>query len=427
MRTPLQKRPNDLFVSYGHADVAVVQPVVDWLRRSAGLKLWHDNDSGNAAQRTTDLLDRGLGSARGALFCLSRQWSESTWCQDELEIALTERSENSDYVVVAAQVADGEIPRWLTRSQVIDVRTLDVRSGTALLRSLAPSRPNRTDNDQDVYYAGPWSSQSAAVRRAVQAFHEMGWRLIGDSPDNSEYADSIQRITALIKSSRGLLAVLPFRREDGFHRTSPWVLDEVRIARDLGRPYLLVAEQGVLTPPDLAADAYGGRALPLTGAGPDAELLSMVQSFDDDMLAHVEHSDERSYSFLAASLLGSRSEMDALVAVVEGVTNMRCVQGQYLTGQHAQHAQDAIVRQIRGAAFMIADITDDSRNSLIEAGIARGAGVPLHLMCPSPENGNFKTRFMLQDLEINWYTDPLERIGAAYRIARRYRRRVLAP
>ena len=65
--------------------------------------------------------------------------------------------------------------------------------------------------------------------------------------------------------------------------------------------------------------------------------------------------------------------------------------------------------------------------ALIEAGIARGADVPLHLICRLPANGSRKTRFMLQDMEVHWYTSPLEQIGAIYRTARRYRRRVLAP
>jgi hypothetical protein len=33
---------------------------------------------------------------------------------------------------------------------------------------------------------------------------------------------------------------------------------------------------------------------------------------------------------------------------------------------------------------------------------------------------------MFEDMEMNWYADPLERTGAAYRIARKYRRRVLS-
>jgi TIR domain len=81
MSTPLQKRANDLFVSYGHADRTIVNPVIDWLRKAAGLRLWYDASSGSPAQRTTDLLSRGIESARGALFFISPNWGASTWCR----------------------------------------------------------------------------------------------------------------------------------------------------------------------------------------------------------------------------------------------------------------------------------------------------------------------------------------------------------
>jgi len=423
MSTPLQKRANDLFVSYGHADRTIVSPVVDWLRKSAGLRLWYDATSGSAAQRTTDLLSRGIESARGALFFISPNWGASTWCRDEHEVALTERRANDEFIVIAARIENAEIPTWFQTSQVLDFQNFDMLSAANLLRSLTPNPPLRLDNDQDVYYAGPWSNPSTYVNKFLRILPEMGWRLVGDSPDNPKFLDSVQRITAIVQSSRGLVGILPFRPENEPYHTSPWVLDEVQIAQGVDRPYILMAEQGVVVPPELAAHAFGGRALPLTADGLDGQIHSTLQAFDE-ILSHVPHSDAGAYSFFAASLLRDATESDALVSVVERATNMTCVQGKDLTGQHAQ---EAIVERIRGAAFVIADVTDDSRNALIESGVARGAGVPLHLICRLPENGNRKTRFMLQDMEVNWYSNSLDRIGAMYRIARRYRRRILMP
>jgi hypothetical protein len=201
------------------------------------------------------------------------------------------------------------------------------------------------------------------------------------------------------------------------------VIDEVLIAQGLSRPYVLIAEQGVVAPDELVARAYGGRVLPLSNDGLDEESHGMLQAFDD-VLSHVPHFNTGTYSFFAASLLADSMESDATISVIETVTNMTCERGQYVTGQHAQ---EAIVERIRGAAFVIADVSDDNRNALIESGVARGAGVPLHLICRLPADSNRKTRFMLQDMEINWYSNPLERIGAVYRIARRYRRRILTP
>jgi hypothetical protein len=169
MSTPLQKRANDLFISYGHADWETVQPIVNWLDKSAGLRLWYDVRSGSAAQRTTDLLSRGIESARGALFFISPNWGASTWCRDEHEVALTERRGNDEFIVVAAQIAKVEIPTWFQTSQVLDLRQFDVLSASTLLRSLAPSPPLRVDNDQDIYYSGPWGNQSGAIKKVLRA------------------------------------------------------------------------------------------------------------------------------------------------------------------------------------------------------------------------------------------------------------------
>ena len=219
--------------------------------------------------------------------------------------------------------------------------------------------------------------------------HEMGWRLVGDSQDHPKFTDSIQRITAIVQSARGLVAAsAPFRPGNEPYHTSPWVIDEVQIAQRVSRPYILMAEHGVVVPPELAAQAFEGQVLLLVADRLDEQIRSTLQAFDE-MLNHSPHSNIGAYSFFAASLLGDSAETDALVSVVERATSMTCVQGKDLTGQHAQ---EAMVEKIRGAAFVIADVTDDNRNALIESGIARGAGVPLHLTCRLPEDGNRKTQ-----------------------------------
>jgi TIR domain len=292
MSTPLHKRPNDLFISYGHADRALVDPVVDWLSRSTGFKVWCDIDSGNAAQRTTDLLSSGIESARGSLFFLSQNWGASSWCRDEHEVALTERRSHPDFFIVAGQIGELEIPNWFKASQVLDLQQFDVISASALLRSLVPNPPLRIDNDQDVYYAGPWSKPSNAAKSALWSLHGMGWRLVGDSMDHPHFTDSIRRITSIIETSRALVAILPLDPTQEPHRTSPWILKEVCIAQRLGKSYVLVAEQGVATPPELVADAYGGRVLILPSGGPDEEFHQTMQAFDD-MIAHRPHSDTK--------------------------------------------------------------------------------------------------------------------------------------
>jgi hypothetical protein len=200
-------------------------------------------------------------------------------------------------------------------------------------------------------------------------------------------------------------------------------MDEVQIAHHSGKPYLLLAENGVHIPPELKAGAFGGNSIALSDDGPDTSFEKILQDFDDEIFRRPQ-SDAYSYSFLATSLLGDPRDMDDLVSVIERASNMKCVRGQGFTGQHVQQA---IIERIQSAAFVIADVSEDNRNSLIEAGVALGAGTPLHLLCQEPSNGSRKRRFMFEDREMNWYENSLERLGAVYRIARMYRRRVLTP
>jgi hypothetical protein len=424
-QVPIQKRPYHLFVSYGHADRARIDPIVDWLSRSAGLKIWYDPVSGDASKRTTALLTEAIQSARGALFFLSSNWKASTWCQDEHECALTERREDDAYLLVAIQIDDLEIPPWFKIANVLDFRQFDARSAANLLRSMVPHPPVRVDNEQDVYFAGPWSRPSNAAKSVLHCMHGMGWRIVGDSPDYPHFQDAVKRIASIINTARGLVAVLPFDKAKPPNFTSPWIMDEVRIAHDGGRPYLLLAENDVQIPPELVSGAFGGNAIFLSGNGPDTSFQQSLRDFDDEVNSPGRpHSDAYSYSFLATSLLGDPREADDLVSVIERASNMACLRGQGLTGQHVQKA---IIDRIRNAAFVIADVTDDNRNSLIEAGIALGARRPLHLLCQVPSDRSLKRRFMFEDMEMNWYENALDRLGAVYRIGKIYTRRVLTP
>lgn len=419
---PIQKRPNDLFVSYGRADKARVDPIVDWLRGAAGLRIWYDALAGDASKRSTELLTGAIQSSRGAVFFLSPNWQDSTWCRDEHEFALTERRNSNAYLLIGVRVDDLEIPPWFKISNVLDFRQFDARSATEFLRSLVPDPPVRVDNDQDVYFAGPWSRPSAAAKATLRSLHLMGWRLVGDSPDHPHFEDSVKRIESIISTSRGLVAVLPFDRTKPPDNTSPWIIEEVRIACRCGHPYLLLAENDVRIPPELVSGAFRTRVTALSADGPDGSFQQVLADFDDE-LTRRPHSNARAYSFLATSLLGDGGEMDDLISVIERTSNMPCLLGQGLTGTHVQKA---IINRIRNAAFVVADVSDENRNSLIEAGIALGSGTPLHLLCRLPPDGSRKRRFMFEDMEMNWYATPLERLGAVFRIAKMYRRRVLA-
>jgi hypothetical protein len=419
---PLQKRPYDLFISYGHADKPLVDPIVDWLRRFVGLEIWYDATGGDASKRSTELLANAIQSARGCLFFLSTNWLASTWCRDEHEAALVERRGDEAFLVVAVQIGKLDIPAFFKTANVLNFIEFNVRSAAELLRSLVPDPPLRLDNEQDVYFAGPWSRPSAVAKRTLGLLSDIGWRLVGDSPDHPSFNNARNRITSIVETCRGLVAVFPYDAGRPPTYTSPWIIDEVSIAMGCGKPFLLLAEKNVELPPQLVTVSFGARAILLSEDDSGASLIETIRSFDDE-LSRRSHSDTHAYSFLITSLLGDNQELEDLVSAVEHASKIKCIRGQGLSGQHVQKA---IVDRIQRAAFCIADVSNDSRNSLIEAGAALGAGTPLHLISLPPADGSWKRRFMFEDIEMNWYRNAIERIGSAYRIARKYRRRIVS-
>lgn len=71
---------------------------------------------------------------------------------------------------------------------------------------------------------------------------------------------------------------------------------------------------------------------------------------------------------------------------------------------------------------MIADISEDNLNTIVEAGIALGACTKLHLVARGPRH---TPTFMFRDQQVEYYSDDAELLGKVHRIVYPYRRRVL--
>ncbi len=416
----LQKRENDFFVSYGHSDLGRVTPLVDLLKRTCSLRVWFDGVEGNAAMRSSELLAGAIGNARAVLFCLSEAWKRSTWCKNEYEVSLSEQRMYADFEIVCLRLDDVDPPAWFNIAEIIDLRETNPLAIARLLRSLASDVPHRFDNAEDAYLAAPWSRPSPLVRETFEELRRTGWRLVGDTPNLKNIGE--KRIESIQRTTRGVVAVMPHDPAQPDSATSPYILQEARIAVDIGKPLLLLAEPGVTLPRDLVCAAFRATSFTLT-PGPEggATLATVLDDFDN-ALQHVPHTDTGAFIFFAASLRGDPSEADDIATVIERASNMRCVRGERLSGNNVQ---TAIIDLIRRAAVVIADVSDDHRNTLIEAGVAMGSGTPLKLMCREPPPGApLKKRFMFEGQELYWYRTPEQRLGLCYYFARQFRRQV---
>ena len=245
----LQKRENDFFVSYGHDDLARVAPLAELLKRVCGLHVWFDTADGNASKRSSELLAGAIGNARGALFCVSEAWKRSTWCKNEYEVSLSEQRMYEGFELVCVRLDDVDPPAWFNIAEIIDLRQPDTHAIAGLLRSLSSDVPHRFDNTEDVYLAAPWSRPSPLARETFDALRRTGWRLVGDAPNLKHLGE--KRIEAIQRTTRGVVALMPHDPSQPGCATSPFILQEARLALELGEPLLLLAEPGVAPREDL--------------------------------------------------------------------------------------------------------------------------------------------------------------------------------
>jgi hypothetical protein len=432
---PFAKRPHDLFVGYSARDAARVNPVVEWLEQGAGLKVWKDSRAMDGGDLIAGSLDDGMASARAAAFFLSESWCASSWCQRELNMALAEERKNGEFRVLPVSL-DGVVPpAILGAGRVLDLtRGLDSESAALFLRTLTRNGSVEPDSRKDVYVSRSWRPDEVGAADAVcAALAADGFRPIGDSPDQGTF-DASDRVPRLLRTCGAMVACLPRREEPQHGFTSKYVLEEVRLAQSAGLPTLLVADEGVEVDADLLAASLGRRRFRLgqagaRGIGADADGWAAALSLlEDEFRPPKPHA----YSFFATSFRGHASEVRRL-RVVAQTSGIPCLLGQDLEGTRAQVE---IIDRIRHAQFVIADLSEDvqgesnrppaRQNTLLEVGIARGAGTPLHVVCRKDAAERPHTLFMLRDVEIQWFPDDAGRIATVFRLARRQRRRVLA-
>lgn len=416
----LQKRADDFFVSYGHGDFARVSTIVNLLKRTCGLHIWFDGFEGNAAVRSSELLAGAIGNSRGVLIFLSEAWKRSTWCKNEYEIALSEQRMHAGFEIVCVRLDDIEQPGWFNNSEILDMRESNLPVFAHLLKSLSSDVPHRFDNAEDTYLAAPWSRPSPLVRETYEALRLTGWRLVGDTPTLKHLGE--RRIEAIQRTVRGVVAILPHDPMQPEFSTSPYILREALIAKEIGKPLLLLNEPGVELPDDLIRSAFRMKSFTLAPGPEEREKLQIILDDFDSYLANVPHSDTGAFIFFASSLRGELSEESEIDKVIERASNVRCIRGERVSGDNVQQS---IIDLIRRAAVVIADVSEDNRNTLIEAGIAMGSGTQLKLLCREPQQGHpLKKRFMFEGQELHWYSTPEQRVGLCYYFSRQYRRQI---
>jgi hypothetical protein len=116
---------------------------------------------------------------------------------------------------------------------------------------------------------------------------------------------------------------------------------------------------------------------------------------------------------------GARALRTLIKEAVEAATALPCRIGEYVEGASVQKE---ILRIVKNASMVLADISGDSPNVYIEVGAARAASVPVALLRRGAPG---RPTFMLRDQQVWDYAEDAELIARAVRVSYPYRRLLL--
>jgi hypothetical protein len=223
----------------------------NWLTEVAGMPIWYDSRSLPASATIGNALPDAIVRCRSMMIILSESSVASQWVIEEYNAAMGQRTRFKDYRIIPIRIDTCDPPGLLQTTKWIDVPDgqLTLESACQLLTSLHRGEsPPGVSKTRDVYISRGWrESESAIADWVCRLVAEAGFRLIGDSKDQPSF-DQDQRVRSIIASCGALAAVLPHR---GGGRTSTYILQEIRIARELGLAVLLAADPNVVLPEDL--------------------------------------------------------------------------------------------------------------------------------------------------------------------------------
>lgn len=421
MTLPLNKRDFDLFLSHAHIDRDFVSSLYNWLTEKSGLNVWYDDRELAGGALLGPDLQHAIERCRGILLVASDDALSRGWVKLEYASAMDERANHDGFRIVALRLNNANIDNFLVRGITwIDVPTgqIDSKTAMAILNSIYPGekRPNpRTA--RDVYVSCSWQSGDTTSAHAVcTALVAQGFRLIGDAKDQKGFGVG-DRVERIIASCGAFVAVIPYRGDSTYAVTGEhpykYFLTEIDFAAQHGIPSVIIADPRVRHRDGL--DQNWLRMDTAANECPDLVRVRLEALWEEARDPPRPH-----YIFCALDLDSDAAKATGPVRrLTERVTGMCTMVGNEI---HEEPLHAAIMKRIRNAFLMLADLTDDNVNVCIEAGMALVVGVNVELIA----RGNpRRPPFMLRTLQMPTYKDDVEQIGIVHKIIRPYRRRII--
>lgn len=424
---PVHKRKYHAFLSHSSEDKkSFVEDLYKWFKKIASIPVWYDQTVLSGGSIVPDSLGKAIPECRSMILILSSASVKSPWVRKEYSLAEHHKTKYKDFKIIPILIEDCKLPAFLQDALYIDARDkyLTETFYQELLQALYPFDPSvEFRNTSDVFVSRTWrSSEEHFADRVCREFIRAGFRLIGDAKDHPSYTDSKQRVKNIISSCGGLLAILPYREEkaDSYY-TSPYCLDEIRLASEYNLPSIVIAEPGVKVSEELKSSVAHFQQIADIHSNDDSVVfVNAVES----MKERWKKVSNEHYTFFATNF-DDRELSQIVRQLIQQITGMPCLIGEDIHTPGIS-VQEAIANLIRSASLTIADISQENINTLIEAGIARGANVEYRMVAlATNESPRKRPPFMFRDQQVEYYANGAELLGRIHRLTYPFRRRIL--
>ena len=419
------KRRYRTFVSYSHKDADIANAVAGFFERLDGGAVWFDRSQMSGATPIASEIRGRMMDCRAAIFLVSQNWLQSSWCQEEFQQALGQRPlTRGAFRIIVVKVGDCAFPEWLNVEKYLEFNGAGFSgdAGEALLAAVYPQiQPGVLDDARPTYLSTGWGGDEVdfSLRLATQ-MRRRGLSPVGDAPDQKHYDP--ERVNRLIRGCGAMVSVLPNR---GSGATSKYILRELEEARSAALPTLALVEEGVewKPPGDIVALPVNRKQIEdPTQLGRISDAIAML---DEERL------DRGAGECVFIGHAFGRATVDRvqrIKRVVERVSGVPCRIGDRL--RKADYLQGEIISLIKGSRLAIFDISNDPEdgsndepiNTFIEAGIAIGLGIPVRVIKSGARGGRIP--FMLRHLEVRPFLSELDLLVEMHNLAYDIRRSV---
>jgi hypothetical protein len=402
-------RPFDVFVTGDSKDIALIENVAEWLKRSCGFQLAPLGD-------TTDV----KFSARIFVFVLSRDAFASKKLMGLINSVMQEVRENTGLRFIALlqeDIPDEEVPRIIVDHGFIRIRgdCLNTNDAVAILEAIYLLPPDLRPDGltvRDVYFSRSWLNDTAESQPADQVCRhasKFGFRLIGDTED-PEF-DTDVRLPMIMAGCGGFVGVLPHR--SGTSGTSDWILEELRMATAAKLPCLIVKDPRVSLPEEFSRTRnILGMVDYLTGQDWTIRLDSLLQSLGDRWCQPADPVD-------VLYLSDDDERIDTVNGLVVRITAMALT-----TLNRPLTDRRVLLELVQNADVVLCDLPCSDVEGWMVAGYAIALDRKIEILMRAPEHGRIEPPSFIP---VYRYTSELDRLGQLHRILRRHRRKIMNP